>query len=177
MDIFFLTEGSQHIPSSNAISGCTLGLQTFPLLYLQLQKTCIKQIKKKIVPLFRNCISSFRRILWFQLLLFKIFCNCSIHNFCLNQAELNFDCMKYSSRSVQRSGCPFLDCRFSIICSSAFTLIETDVDNETNKLAKVPNGIGVSMQYEHLHTILYNSIQVIFICLGIGLGLLVWTLP
>ena len=39
-----------------------------------------------------------------------------------------------------------------------FTLTETEIDteNEINKMAAVSHHIAVSMQYEHLHTILYK---------------------
>ena len=36
------------------------------------------------------------------------------------------------------------------------TNTETDTSTETDKTPTVPNDIGVSVQYEHLHTILYN---------------------
>ena len=40
----------------------------------------------------------------------------------------------------------------SIITHDAFRLTETEW--ETDKMATVPNGISVSVQYEHLHTVL-----------------------
>ena len=51
-----------------------------------------------------------------------------------------------------------------------FTLTEpeTDTERETNKMATTPNGIRVSVQYEHLHTILYKPF---FVSLSIGLSL------
>ena len=42
---------------------------------------------------------------------------------------------------------------------------ETDTQTESNKMAAVPNGIGVSMQYKRLHKILYKPI---FISLGLS---------
>ena len=41
---------------------------------------------------------------------------------------------------------------------SVFTLIETETDTKTDpdKIAAVPNGFDVFVQYEHLHTILYK---------------------
>ena len=46
------------------------------------------------------------------------------------------------------------------------TETETDTEPETEKMAEVPNGIGVLVQYKHLHTILY---KLFLIELGIGL--------
>ena len=40
--------------------------------------------------------------------------------------------------------------------SSVFTLSDTDTETETDEMATVPNGISVSEQSEHLHTILYS---------------------
>ena len=57
----------------------------------------------------------------------------------------------------------------------AFTLTETENDTETNtdNMPIASNGIRVSVQYEHLHTILHKQF---FIGLGISIGLLsVWT--
>ena len=40
---------------------------------------------------------------------------------------------------------------------AALTLTQTEID----KLATVPNGIGVSLQYEHFHIILYKPFLLI----------------
>ena len=55
----------------------------------------------------------------------------------------------------------------------AFTLTETGADTEieTDKIATILNGTVVSVQCEHLRTILYNPL---FIGLCIGLGLSQW---
>ena len=37
-----------------------------------------------------------------------------------------------------------------------FTLTETDIVTEIDKMATVPNGISVSVQYEQLPTVIYN---------------------
>ena len=50
--------------------------------------------------------------------------------------------------------------------SSVFTLSDTDTETETDEMATVPNGISVSEQSEHLHTILYSPFFI-----GYGLGL------
>ena len=54
-----------------------------------------------------------------------------------------------------------------------FTLTETgaDTETETDKIATILNGTVVSVQCEHLHTILYN---LFFIGLCIGLDLSQW---
>ena len=44
----------------------------------------------------------------------------------------------------------------SYISYGPFTLTETET--ETNKMATIPNDISVSVQYEHLHTILLQAI-------------------
>ena len=36
------------------------------------------------------------------------------------------------------------------------TVTKTDTDTKWDKVGTVPNGIGVSVQYEHVHGILYK---------------------
>ena len=55
---------------------------------------------------------------------------------------------------------------FKLEFNDVFILTETETDTETgsDKTAAVPNDIGVSVHYEHLHTIVYNPF-----CIGFSL--------
>ena len=46
---------------------------------------------------------------------------------------------------------------WSYILKKLLTLTEAGPETDSNKLASVPNGISVLVQYEHLHTILYKQ--------------------
>ena len=67
------------------------------------------------------------------------------HGTKLNQ--IHVDVLQYSA--IQPNQAQVLTC-------VAFTLRDTQSDSETvtDKMATVPNGISVSVQYEHIHTIL-----------------------
>ena len=55
-----------------------------------------------------------------------------------------------------------------IVSNGAFTITEpnTDTETKTDKMATIPNGISVSVQYEYLHTILYK----LFLCISVSVS-------
>ena len=51
-----------------------------------------------------------------------------------------------------------------------FTL--TEIETQTNKMATVPNVINVSVQYEHLNTVLYKPFLSVSVSVSVGVNAL-----
>ena len=49
-----------------------------------------------------------------------------------------------------------------------FTL--TEIETETNKMVTVPNVINVSVQYEHLNTVLYKPFLSVSVSVSVGVN-------
>ena len=59
-------------------------------------------------------------------------------------------------------------CIISFYGYGTFTLTETDIVTEIDKMATVPNGISVSVQYEHLLTVIYDPPLLVSVSLSVN---------
>ena len=66
------------------------------------------------------------------------------------------------------------DAKETALCKGAFTIRETEADTETetDKMAIVPNGIRVPVQYKYLHTILIKPFLSISVSVSVNTSLL-----
>ena len=64
------------------------------------------------------------------------------------------------------------DAKETALCKGAFTIRETDTETDTEKMATVPSGISVSVEYEDLYTILIKPFISISVSVRVNTSLL-----